>query len=68
MEWNSGMTTPTKRGFVTTYTHYILQLFWNHRPASGKDVLKLIQEEGERSMGSKLALKWAIYLPNYIKC
>jgi hypothetical protein len=25
-----------------------------------KDELKLIQEEEERSMGSKLALKWAI--------
>jgi hypothetical protein len=53
------MTTPTERGFVTTYTHCILQL-------KKKDELKLIQEEEERSMGSKLALKlkWAIQLPN----
>jgi hypothetical protein len=27
MEWNNGITTPTERGFVATYTHCILQPF-----------------------------------------
>jgi hypothetical protein len=35
MEWNGGITSPTERGFVTTYTHYILQPFSNHGHASG---------------------------------
>jgi hypothetical protein len=40
MEWNSGVTTPTERGFVTTYTHCVLQLFSNHGQAGGSSKLK----------------------------
>jgi hypothetical protein len=67
MKWNGGMTTPIERGFGTTYTHCILQIMGKPVAVIEKDELKLIQEEEERSMGSKLALEWSIQLPNYIK-
>jgi hypothetical protein len=60
------MTTPTERGFVTTYTHCNLHIMGKPVAVVKKDKLKLIQEEEERSMGSKLALEWAIQLLNYI--
>jgi hypothetical protein len=73
MEWNGGMTTPTERGFVTTYPIPIVfcncsRILGKPVAVSKKDELKLIQEEEERSITSKLTLKWAIQLPIFNKC
>ena len=55
MEWNGGMTTPTERGFVTTYTLIFFQS-WPGKPVA-------VVKKMSSNMGSKLALKWAIQFP-----